>query len=132
MTNQVQTYTTVRVPMNKAKPAADKIDLRDLSESDLDVLRREDPFMYHSIPSVYRATLRLEDVDHSALVPPKTPEEKHYFVSRKSIISTETDMVNVIDDLLMLSDEEFRLNCEELGIETSDLEMELAQLGLIR
>lgn len=92
---------TFRVPMAEPNPPAPAgtIDLRKLSESDLRDLRRKDPFLYHSIPSVRRADLRGEDVDPSAVLSSAASRENS-IVSRKSRLSTECDLYTAMDDLL--------------------------------
>ena len=46
-----------------APPRTRSVDVDSLSEADLASLRKSDPFMYHSIPAVHRATLSIKDVD---------------------------------------------------------------------
>ena len=41
----------------------EKVDLKNLSTSDLKSLKKNDPFMYYSIPSVRDASFFLEDID---------------------------------------------------------------------
>ena len=41
-----------------------EIDLCGFSEGDLQVLRKQDPFMYHSIPSVTKAAITLQAEDN--------------------------------------------------------------------
>ena len=50
------------VPTFPAKRAPQHLDVSELTSSDLALLRRDDPFMYYSIPSVKIAALHCEDV----------------------------------------------------------------------
>jgi len=45
-----------------------EIDITKMSANDLDTLRRKDPFLYHSIPQVNKATLSVKTVDHSKVL----------------------------------------------------------------
>lgn len=54
----------ILVPTIRTKPSKE-LDIGRMSESDLERLRRTDPFMYHSIPAKYRANLSLERTDPS-------------------------------------------------------------------
>ena len=47
------------------KTQAQAIDVRDLSEEELQSLRKEDPFMYYSIPAIRMATIYGKDIDPS-------------------------------------------------------------------
>lgn len=50
------------VPTFPAERAPQHLDVSELTSSDLALLRRDDPFMYYSIPSVKIAALHCEDV----------------------------------------------------------------------
>ena len=52
-------------PSDEVKTQAQAIDVRDLSEEDLQSLRKEDPFMYYSIPAIRMATIYGKDIDPS-------------------------------------------------------------------
>eukprot|EP00581_Thalassiosira_minuscula_P007890 CAMPEP_0183706770 /NCGR_PEP_ID=MMETSP0737-20130205/3517_1 /TAXON_ID=385413 /ORGANISM="Thalassiosira miniscula, Strain CCMP1093" /LENGTH=122 /DNA_ID=CAMNT_0025934271 /DNA_START=97 /DNA_END=465 /DNA_ORIENTATION=+ len=105
------------------KPAAE-IDLRELSEDDLNSLQKKDPFMYHSIPSIHQAKLLNKEIDHSKLVPSENYVDNaddltSSMVSRKSRISTECHMSVMMEELLDMDDEELRL---EFGEHEFDLD----------
>eukprot|EP00985_Skeletonema_marinoi_P031869 scaffold37836_cov79-Skeletonema_marinoi.AAC.1 len=52
----------------KGEPIQQKvIDTRNLTEEDLKTLRKQDPFLYFSIPAVRTATLLSRDVDMASL-----------------------------------------------------------------
>ena len=48
---------------SEVKTQAQAIDVKDLSEEDLQSLRKEDPFMYYSIPAIRMATIHGKDID---------------------------------------------------------------------
>ena len=50
---------------SEVKTQAQAIDVKDLSEEDLQSLRKEDPFMYYSIPAIRMATIYGKDIDPS-------------------------------------------------------------------
>ena len=83
-----QTTRAIQDPTHKEK-LTNEIDLRQLSESDIASLQKQDPFMYHSIPAVYKARLNLERIDHSTVVPSDTSNTSSV-VTRKTRISTES------------------------------------------
>ena len=60
------------VPTFPVEPAPQQLDITDLTSSDLARLRRDDPFMYYSIPSVNNAALHLENVSATALHSPSS------------------------------------------------------------
>ena len=52
-------------PSDEVKNHTQAIDIKDLSEDDLQSLRKEDPFMYYSIPAIRMATIYGKDIDPS-------------------------------------------------------------------
>ena len=50
---------------SEVKTQAQAIDVKELSEEDLQSLRKEDPFMYYSIPAIRMATIHGKDIDPS-------------------------------------------------------------------
>ena len=42
-----------------------ELDIKPLSQEDVESLRTTDPFMYYSIPGVHRASMYLQDIGHS-------------------------------------------------------------------
>ena len=72
-----------------------EIDLCGMSESDLQVLRKQDPFMYHSIPSVHKATITLQAEDNVKTISTQTSS----IVIRKSRVSTESHPHLLLEDL---------------------------------
>ena len=94
----------------KTKPpqtssAADEqrhIDISSITtSSDLDTLSKVDPFLYHSIPSIYKSKLSCELVDHSQVI---HEEHRHNVLSsiqRKTRMSTECHSILLLEDLLV-------------------------------
>jgi hypothetical protein len=72
-----------------------EIDLCGLSESDLQVFRKQDPFMYHSIPSVHKANITLQAVDNVKTILTQASS----IVIRKSRVSTESHPSLLMEDL---------------------------------
>ena len=72
MTNFSTSTDVIRVlvvPTIMHKPQQQQeIDIKQMSANDLDTLRRKDPFLYHSIPQVNKATLSVKTVDHSKVL----------------------------------------------------------------
>jgi hypothetical protein len=52
-------------PSDEVKNQAQAIDIKDLSEDDLQSLWKEDPFMYYSIPAIRMAAIYGKDIDPS-------------------------------------------------------------------
>lgn len=78
-----------------------ELDLRCLSLADVQTLRTQDPFMYHSIPAVHKATLALLELDYAK----NALTQASSLVSRKTRISTECHASLLMEDLF--DDEEF-------------------------
>jgi hypothetical protein len=95
-----------------------ELNLCGLSESDLQVLRKQDPFMYHSIPSVYKATLTLQAADNVKTISTQASS----IVTRKSRVSTECHASLLMEDLF---DDEEVLNND---VEAFEFPVELALL----
>ena len=145
--------TTIRIPMSvferqQHAQSFKSIDLRSLtSPEDLTALKKEDPFLYHSIPSVHKATLAFKTVDHSKLIVDFPSEPRRHgstsrgmndvldeprrrsrrttrssgdddvIVTRKTKLTTELHYSAALDDLLGMDKEEFNAQCRELGID---------------
>ena len=119
MTNNSTSTDVIRVlvvPTIMHKPQQEQeIDIRNMSANDLDTLRRKDPFLYHSIPQVNKATLSVKTVDHSKVLK-DTASSKSYasssssssscsttntmIVSRKTRITTEVAPSMLLDELI--------------------------------
>ena len=119
---------TIQVPTNMNKPADQVFDLSSLSETDLKSLESSNPFLYNSITEVYKAKLKIEKVDHSELVSPKTSPSRTSrkqgmssapkVVRRKSRLSTESHPSLIFDDdeldasIDTLLSDDFELSCD--------------------
>mmetsp|Transcript_27816 Transcript_27816/g.47282 ORF Transcript_27816/g.47282 Transcript_27816/m.47282 type:complete len:145 (+) Transcript_27816:146-580(+) len=110
---------TVRVPTATTTKHEARIDLRELSETDLDSLQRNDPFMYNSIPLVYKSNLQLEGTNNAELAEKVNADLAESIVSRKSRLSTESHMSVLIEDFLDMDDDDFKLECEQHGFDLS-------------
>ena len=80
---------TISVPTIKEE-SHQEIDLSGYSEGDLQVLRKQDPFMYHSIP-----TITLQAVDNVKTISTQSSS----IVTRKSRVSTEIHPGLLMEDL---------------------------------
>ena len=107
-----------------------QIDIKDISANDLVSIKREDPFMYYSIPGVRISKMLMKDVDTSDLSASSTIKRSCFSspsrletvqgkaqetVVRKSCISFECH-----PDLLL--DDEFSMNEHDAFDEDVDLE----------
>ena len=91
-----------RVKMKTEPPEPKIIDLRNIGTKDLMYIKKQDPFLYYSIPEVRNAKTLGRDVDPSAQ-PPRTAK-------RSSCISFEChpDLLfeDLLSDLSLLDDED--------------------------
>jgi hypothetical protein len=87
-----------------------EFDLRCLSLDDVQMLRTQDPFMYHSIPAVHKATLALLEID----VAKNALTQACSLVTRKTRVSTECHVSLLMKDLF--DDEEFH----DMDFDTSE------------
>ena len=118
----------MRLPMSSsAKKEPKKIDLSLLELGDLALLKKDDPFMYHSIPAVQSATLSLRNVNHAELLEDfwsdgaRTPGgggggSGSSIVTKRTQLATEAHPSVAIEDLLRLTDEEIESSLRELDI----------------
>ena len=122
MTNFSTSTDVIRVltvPTIMHKPQQEQeIDIRKMSANDLDTLRRKDPFLYHSIPQVNKATLSVKTVDHSKVLKDTASSTSSSLessssssssscstsntmvVSRKTRITTEVAPSMLLDELI--------------------------------
>ena len=78
-------------------PEPVEIDTSALSAEELQLLRKDDPFLYYSIPAVRRATFRLDEPDLSLLV---LEESSSTIVKRSTRVSVECHTDLLMEDLL--------------------------------
>ena len=124
MTNFSTSTDVIRVlvvPTIMHKPQQkQEVDIRQMSAHghDLDTLRRKDPFLYHSIPQVNKATLSVKMVDHSKVLKDTASSTSSSLessssssssscstsntmvVSRKTRITTEVAPSMLLDELI--------------------------------
>ena len=97
-------------PQTSAADEQRHIDISSItSSSDLDTLSKVDPFLYHSIPSIYKSKLLCEQVIHE--------DHRHHVsssIQRKTRMSTECHSILLLKDLLV---DDSRSGC---GIASSD------------
>lgn len=91
---------SIRVPTFR-REHHQEMDIRCLSENDLETLWTKDPFMYHSIPSAHRAAFTFQEVDNATTI----LSQLNCIVTRKSRVSTECHPCLMMEELLQ--DEEF-------------------------
>jgi hypothetical protein len=96
---------TFTVPTFKEQRFTTTINTKDLeSTSDLAMLKKNDPFMFHSIPEVRKAVIKGEDVNLSTLSA-SDHHSRSSIVERKSVISFESwdfDFELLLDDKVEL------------------------------
>jgi len=139
-TNQEETNLDTWSMRAKQEDSQVVLDLSTLSENDLRTLQTQDPFMYHSIPSVHQARLFLREVDHpealsaaaaSVIVQDHTSRLSSRsssacsslnssLVSRKSRLTTECHINLLIEDDEL--DEEFFFNDSEEETQAGSIE----------
>ena len=128
-----QVPEVLRVPTFKAvAPRAIEIDVSKLDEAELRTLQKNDPFLYHSIPAVHKATLSLDDIEYANIKsqPEDAPKAScSAKVLRKTRLSTESHMSVLLEDLIY-NDELLRAEFQEHEEDTEDLESVLN--GLLR
>ena len=95
---QVKTKTA---PPQTTSADKQKIDISSITTSDLDTLSKVDPFLYHSIPTIYKSKLSCELVDHSQVI---QEEHRHHVsssIQRKTRMSTECHSILLLEDMLI-------------------------------
>ena len=89
-TTATQTKTHQVPTTREVTQKAEEIDTYGLTEVDLDMLKKEDPFLYHSIPSVRKdAGFLVKNADQDSSASVKNLHQATAKVTRKSRISVE-------------------------------------------
>lgn len=115
----VQFFRRINQNFNRDSDANKELDIKSLSQEDVESLRTTDPFMYYSIPGVRRANMHLTDVDHtntqalcssdrqippsnsSSLSPPTNKRQKmSTTVTRHTSISTEAHPDAILEEFM--------------------------------
>ena len=78
-----------------------EMDIHHLSENDLKTLRAKDPFMYHSISEVHKATYTLQEVEYAKTI----SSQASSIATRKSRVSMEYHLSLLATEFLQ--DEDF-------------------------
>jgi len=99
--NDVIIQVKTKPPQTSAADVQRHIDISSITtSSDLDTLSKVDPFLYHSIPSIYKSKLVCELVNHAQVT-----QEHHHNVSssiqRKTRMSTECHSILLLEDMLL-------------------------------
>jgi hypothetical protein len=119
------------VPTFPAETAPQHLDVSELTSSDLALLRREDPFMYYSIPSVKIAALHCVDVHTPAgLALPPNPngsemESKNNSSTKRTVTRQRRISAECHPDILMeemLADTNFMSSLEALESDMDDID----------
>mmetsp|Transcript_8435 Transcript_8435/g.10647 ORF Transcript_8435/g.10647 Transcript_8435/m.10647 type:complete len:129 (+) Transcript_8435:100-486(+) len=93
---QMRLPATILVPTFPDKKDEEELDLQSLTEEDLKLLKKTDPYLYYSIPAVNKAALSLKKVDHS-----KASQSQSTKVTRKARLSFECHPSLAMDELLV-------------------------------
>jgi len=99
-----------------------------LNEDDLKLLKTQDPFLYHSIPSVNKAKLNIKPIDYTRVIKDAsaTTLESSSMISRRTRVSTECHATLILDDLAMdevlLSTDDHRRHATSEPATATDLE----------
>ena len=109
----VMQVPTIRQPQQQTK----EINVKQLNEDELKLLKKQDPFLYYSIPAVKKAKLaNVKPIDHTEVLKEATRSSGSGIVSRRTRVSTECAPSMLLDDLMMLIDEE-----EYLGLDHNEV-----------
>ena len=101
----VMQVSTIRHPQQQPKV----INVKQLNEDELIQLKKQDPFLYYSIPAVKKAKLtNCKPIDHNEVLKEASMSSGSGMVSRRTRVSTECAPSMLLDDLMMLIDEERR------------------------
>jgi len=117
----------LRVPMSffKNLRRTEELDLKGMTEDDVESLKTADPFLYYSIPGVRAARVALKQVDYSDVdaLCASGPETKRQQplstkVARRTCVSFECHASVLIDDIIEhMSDEDLATLEEEFDLE---------------
>ena len=80
-----------------------EINVKQMNEDELKLLKRQDPFLYYSIPAVKKAKLtNRKPIDHTEVLKEAAMSSGSGMVSRQTRVSTECAPSMLLDDFLML------------------------------
>lgn len=115
---------------SNSKHQPPQIDISKLNEDDLKILKTQDPFLYHSIPSVNKAKLTIKPIDHTRVIQDASAttleSSSSSMISRKTRVTTECHATLILDDLAMdevlLSTDDHRRHATSEPATATDLE----------
>ena len=99
---QIQVPTKTASPDTVNNQQLKEIDIRQFNVDDLKLLKKQDPFLYYSIPAVNKAKLTSKTVDHNQVLQDAVQHPStNALVSRRSRFSTECHAALTFEDLCM-------------------------------
>ena len=107
----------MQVPLRQPEQQQPKkvINIKQLNEDELKLLKKQDPFLYYSIPAVKKAKLtNCKPINHTEVLKEAAMSSGNSMVSRQTRVSTECAPSMLLDDLMMLIDEEEDLDHNEV------------------
>ena len=97
----------MQVPTIRQQQQPKVINVKELNEDELKLLKKQDPFLYYSIPAVKKAKLiNIKPIDHTEVLKETARSSDSGMVSRKTRVSTECAPSMLLDDLILLINEE--------------------------
>ena len=109
----VMQVPTIRQPQQQTK----EINVKQLNEDELKLLKKQDPFLYYSIPAVKKAKLtNCKPINHTEVLKEAAMSLGSGMVSRKTRVSTECAPSMLLDDLMMLIEDEEDLNLDHTEV----------------
>ena len=93
---RVMQVPTIRPPQQQ-QPKVINVD--HLNEDELKLLKKQDPFLYYSIPAVKKAT-NCKPIDHTEVIREAARSSGSGMISRKTRVSTECAPSMLLDGLI--------------------------------
>ena len=96
---------TIRPPKQQQPKV---INVNHLNEDELKLLKKQDPFLYYSIPAVKKAvnTINCKPIDNTEVIREAARSSGSGMISRKTRVSTECAPSMLLDDLISYGEEE--------------------------
>ena len=99
-------FEIIRVPTIMHKPRPREVDISQMNETELQLLKTQDPFLYHSIPQIKKAKLGVHPIDHTKVLQDvATQSSSDHIISRQTRVSTECHaslaIEGFIDEILL-------------------------------
>ena len=98
---RVMQVPTIRPPKEQQPKV---INVNQLNEVELKRIKKQDPFLYYSIPAVEKAT-NCKPVDHIEVIREAARSSGSGMISRKTAVSTECAPSMLLDDLISCGEE---------------------------